>query len=252
MKALKIVAEGLTTSFRYPHFNQGVHLTFEMPPPATIYGHICSAVGDYIDPRGLRFAYHFQFEAKFTDYEHLHFTQNGAELKSNDRPLAELLEQGFGWSFRRPSINPFSREQLYHPRLTLYVDDISLEAALRSPRYAVALGRAQDLMTYSQIEVIELQPAERAFFDGTLLSLADAPHIGGRFYAVTMPRYIDPQRQADWGQYAVLPHSDKPRVYPPEDGFAVGSPSFDILVDPTESHPYIEGLARGVVWHTWQ
>jgi CRISPR-associated protein Cas5t len=228
MRALKIMAEGLTTSFRYPHFNQGVHITFEMPPPATIYGHVCSAVGDYIDPRHLRFAYHFQFDAKFIDYEHLHFF--GKEAK----------------------MNPFNREQLFHPRLTLYVDDISLEAAFRSPRFAVALGRAQDLMTYTRVEVIELEPAARAFYHGTLLSLADAAQVGGRFYAVTMPRYIDPQRQTDWGQYAVLPNTDKPMIYPAEDEFVVGRASFDIVVDPTEPHPYMPDLARGVVWHTWQ
>ena len=33
MKVLKIVAEGLTTSFRYPHFMQQIHPSFQMPPP---------------------------------------------------------------------------------------------------------------------------------------------------------------------------------------------------------------------------
>jgi len=228
MRALKIVAEGLTTSFRYPHFNQGMHPTFEMPPPATIYGHICSAVGDYINPQGLRFAYHFQFEAKFTDYEHLHFF--GKEAK----------------------MNPFNREQLYHPRLTLYIDDVGLEDAFRHPRYAVALGRAQDLMTYSKVEIVDLSQSEVAFYDGTLLDLADAPHIGRRFYAVTMPRYIDSRRNSSWGQYAVLPHTDKPPIYPPKEGFNIGKPSFEILVDPGELHPYEKGVARGVIWHSWQ
>jgi CRISPR-associated protein Cas5t len=227
MRALKIVAEGLTTSFRYPHFVQGVHPTFRMPPPATIYGHICSAVGDYIDPRRTRFAYHFQYEAEFSDYEHLHFF--GKEAK----------------------MNPFRRAQLFRPRLTLYLDDLSLEGAFRSPRYPVALGRAQDLMTYTHVQVVELTEAERAYFDGTLLSLADAPFIGGRFYAVTMPRFLDERREAEWGQYAILPHSDKPPVYPPLNGFNVGSPSFDLLVDAEEKIAYPADTYRGVVWHTW-
>src|SRR5690606_2723140 len=129
-----------------------------------------------------RFAYHFQYEAKFTDYEHLHFF--GKEAK----------------------MNPFNREQLFRPRLTLYLDDLSLEDVFRSPRYAVVLGRAQDLMTYTSVEVVELVDADRAYFSGTLLSLADAPFIGGRFYAVTMPRFLDERRDPQWGQYAILPH----------------------------------------------
>ena len=44
LELVKVVAEGLITSFRYPHFMWQKQPTFEMPPPATIYGHICSAV----------------------------------------------------------------------------------------------------------------------------------------------------------------------------------------------------------------
>ncbi len=228
MRVLKIVAEGLTTSFRYPHFVQGVHPTFEMPPPATIYGHICSAYGDYFDPQRTRFAYHFQYEAKFVDYEHLHFF--GKEAK----------------------MNPFNREQLFRPRLTLYLDDLSLEEYFRSPRYPVALGRQQDLMTYSQVETVELVTAERAYFDGTLLSLADAPFIGGRFYAVTMPRFLDEQRQPQWGQYAILPHSSKPPRYPASNSFNIGKPSFELWVDSAEKYQYEREIyQRGVVWHSW-
>lgn len=254
MQALKIVAEGLTTSFRYPHFVQGVHPSFEMPPPATLYGHMCSAIGDYFDPQRTRFAFHFQYEGRFTDYEHLHFPQDGGELKPKDRPLEQILKQDFGWSYKRASIQPFKRDQLFRPRLTLYVEDVTLEEFFRQPRYAIALGRAQDLVTYRSVKVIDLIPAERAYYDATLLSLRDAPYIGGRFYAVTMPRFIDDRRIPEWGQYAVLPHSDKPPIYPPtaDDRFNLGTPSFDILVDPTESHPFEPGINRGIVWHSWR
>lgn len=252
MQALKVVAEGLTTSFRYPHFVQGVHPSFEMPPPATLYGHICSAFGGYFDPQRTRFAFHFQYDAKFMDYEHLHFTHDGAYLNAKDRPLEQILKEDFGWSFKRASIQPFNREQLFRPRLTLYLDDLTLEEYFRYPRFPVALGRAQDLITYTSIKTIELIPAQRAYYDGTLFSLEDAPFIDGRFYAVTMPRFIDENRVPTWGQYAVLPHTDKPSVYPSQRaGFNIGTPSFEILVDEQEPHPYEEDLFRGVVWHTW-
>src|SRR5690242_9202657 len=102
MQALKIVAEGMVTSFRYPHFVQGVHPTYEMPPPATIYGHVCSAVGEFIPPASTRFAYHFTFESRFNDYEHLLFFPDDSPLK------------------------PATRELLFKPKLTLYLSDSDL------------------------------------------------------------------------------------------------------------------------------
>jgi len=229
MRVLKVIAEGSVTSFRYPHFVQGVHPTFEMPPPATIYGHVCSAVGDWIPPDSTRFAYYFAFESKFFDYEHLHF---------------------FG---KEPKMNPFKRELLYNPRLSLYLDNIELEPYFRSPRYPVALGRAQDLMVYTSVELIMLEQAERRFYSGTLLTLQQAALIGGPTFAVTMPRFLDEARHPTWAQYAVLPASAKPRIYPDTDSLTFEDAALESWIDPQAdaAHPYERGLQRAVVWHTW-
>jgi CRISPR-associated protein Cas5t len=227
MQVLKIVAEGLVTSFRYPHFIQGVHPTFEMPPPATIYGYVCSAVGELVPPTAARFAYHFMYNVKFEDYEHLHF---------------------FG---KEPKMNPFRRELLFKPRLTLYLDNVDWESAFQSPRYAVGLGRAQDLMTINEVRIIDLVESKRRFYSGTLLTLHDAALIGGPTFAVTMPRYIDEQRRPIWGQYAILPDSSKPHIYPQPDALPLGD-TVETWVDPSAKHPYEQELHRAVVWHTWQ
>jgi CRISPR-associated protein Cas5t len=227
MKALKIVAEGAVTSFRYPHFAQGVHPTYEMPPPATIYGHVCSAIGEWIPPDSLRFAYYFTYEAKFFDYEHLHF---------------------FG---KESKMNPFRRELLFRPRLTLYLDDVGLEPFFRSPRYPVSLGRQQDLMVYTSIEQVELHEAQRRFYSGTLLTLPQAALIGGASFAVTMPRYLDEARRPTWGQYAILPASAKPRMYPDHDTLDFENVALERWIDPAAEHPYERGIHRAVVWHTW-
>ena len=50
MRVLKVTLEGITTSFRYPHFMVNVQPSYRMPPPATIYGHICSALGEWVSP----------------------------------------------------------------------------------------------------------------------------------------------------------------------------------------------------------
>ena len=226
MRVLKIVAEGLVTSFRYPHFVQGVQITYEMPPPATIYGHICSAVGEFIAPESTRFAYHFTSTTKFVDFEHLHF---------------------FG---KQPKMNPFQRELLFQPRLTLYLTNTALKEFFLRPRYAVVLGRSQDLMTYVRVTEVELQPAEATFFSNTLLHLEDTLQLGGRTYSVTMPRFVDEKRTPIWGQYAVL-HDEA--LYPAASGLQMADlEPLPIWVDPEPDakHPH-KPLQRGVVWHDW-
>jgi CRISPR-associated protein Cas5t len=195
MRVLKIIAEGLTTSFRYPHFMQQIHPTFPMPPPATIYGHICSALGEWFDPTGVRFAYHFTCQGQVTDIEHIIVLgASGGKLPGTDVPK---VLQG--------TVNPFQRTLLFQPRLTLYIDQPQWEAAFKSPHYAVVLGRSQDLFTYRHVGVIELQQAKHAYFEHTL-----APHDMAlktqRGVTMLMPRYLDyaHNRAPTFSRYLVL------------------------------------------------
>ncbi|MCK6579478.1 MAG: CRISPR-associated protein Cas5 [Anaerolineae bacterium] len=254
MPALKVVIAGYAASFRYPHFVQGIHPTYEMPPPATLYGLIVGVLGDYFPRDGLRFAYHFSYRAKFNDYEHLHFPPSEIK-KPEERALLKQIDRAFGVADMPPAINPFVRELLFEPRLTLYLDrteldGVDLVGAFRQPRYPVVLGRSQDLMTLGPPEVVALRQAERCYVTGTLLSLEDAAVIGGQFYAVTMPRYISPARQPEWAQYAVLPESRRPPIFP-DDALLSAGGALNWWVDPAEPHPWDPTLPRAVYWHSW-
>lgn len=235
LSVLRVQITGTVTSFRYPHFVQGFQPTFEMPPPSTIYGHICSAVGDYLSYdrlKSLRFGYHFTHEGKFIDYqEHLHFAD----------PVQPF---------------PFNRELLYNPVLTLYLTDTSLYDAFRSPHYPVILGRSQDLMTYRRVEVIELIAAETAYFEHTLLPLEMAPRLREPTIAITMPRYIDPRRRASWGQYSLL---QRRALWPqqlvtddwddePADGLAFEGDVVSLWVDPDTAPDRRQAEAKRAIW----
>lgn len=180
MEALRISMAGPVTSFRYPHFVHGIQPSYKMPPPATLYGHVCSALGRRIDPDSFRIAMHFTYVTSWMDYEHIHlFGNNTAKL------------------------SPFERELLFQPRLILYVDRVDWLDDFRWPQYMVTLGRSQDLMTYQQVEVITLEQAESGYIEHTIVPLAEASAI--QFYVgVTMPRYIDPERRPFWHQYAQI------------------------------------------------
>lgn len=195
MRVLKVVAEGITTSFRYPHFMQQIHPSFLMPPPATIYGHICSALGEWFNPAGVRFAYHFTSRAQVVDVEHvIVLGPAGGKLPGTDIP--KVIEG---------NINPFERTMLFQPRLVLYINKPEWEPAFKSPRYAVVLGRSQDLFTYRDVRVVELEQAQAAYFEHTLVP-HDMALKTQRGVTMLMPRYLDyaNNRSPTFSRYLVL------------------------------------------------
>lgn len=246
MQALRVVVEGEVTSFRYPHFMWGMQPTFEMPPPATIYGHICSAVGEWIDPDSVRFAYHFTHQGKFADLEHIH--AGGMVEPVTTKRRKELAQQGYAdvTVYGESTVNPFHRELLFRPRLVLYLDRLDLEGAFRSSRYTVVLGRSQDLCCYPPhgIEVVTLEQRDAAYYEHTLLPLGMGTRTR-RGVAVMMPRYVDywQRRRPLFAQYLML----RERVMP-EQMYSFGAAE-PVWCDPTA--PVHKDYARAVVWHTF-
>jgi CRISPR-associated protein Cas5t len=224
-QVVKVVMRGAVTSFRYPHFIQGVQPTYEMPPPSTIYGHLCSAFGGAIPPEGIEFALHFTYAAKQRDIEHTHL--NIPYLQAN----------------------PFQRELLFFPRLTLYFTLLDLLDVFRAPQYAVVLGRSQDLMTYESVSVVTLYQAEQAYFEHTLIPFEQAYNFR-RSVAVTMARFIQPEsRQPEWGQYAILKDRSP---YPLEDAPPeVRADAVWIDADPDDpaTREAWNGRYRGLMFH---
>jgi CRISPR-associated protein Cas5t len=214
MLALRVTIEGTITSFRYPYFVQGVQPTYEMPPPATLYGHVCSALGDPA-PVPFRVALHFTCAAMFMDYEHTHL---------------------FG---REPKLSPFKRELLFGPRLTLYLDQPEWWTAFQQPRYVVTLGRSQDLMRYADVRVVTLVATQDAYVEHTLLPLYErAARYRERLEgltALTMPRFVNRQRRVTWGQYALV---KRRQALAPNDD--------TVWIDPTTETWH--GMRRAVIW----
>jgi len=237
MRVLKVTAEGPVTSFRYPHFMQGVQPTYEMPPPATVYGHVCSALGEWVRPDGVEFAYHFTYQAKFADVEHVHMVAAATGYLPGSR-LPKVLEG---------AVNPFKRELLFNPRLVLYLNRPEWEASFRSPRYPVALGRSQDLFTYTQVEVVDLEWAGSAYFEHTLAPYRMALQAQ-KGYVVLMPRHLDYERGRfpTFARYLVLHErvlsGDLLRFeqLPGDDSY---------WVDP--STPEVRGARLGLLFHTF-
>jgi len=245
MDVLKIELDGITTSFRYPHFLVGRQMSYPMPPPATIYGHICSAAGDYIDPSSLKFAYYFTYEGKGDDLETIYSTSFGSGRV--DKKWGEVKNVEL-------NMNPILRELFLFPKLTLYIDTPELEKLYKSflsPRYPVILGRSQDLASYREVKIVNLEKRNSAYLEGTLLPNSFTGRIGIGI-SVIMPKFIDPndRRNITWWMYMALDKrvfiidtDDKiVNIIKPEE-----NESFWIDPDTEE----VKGLHRGIIWHSF-
>ncbi len=235
MRVLKVVLEGITTSFRYPHFMMSVQPTFPMPPPDTIYGLICSALGEWVDPGGVAFAYHFTSQGSVEDVEHIHVL-SAASGKLQGTAYPKALEG---------NVNPFRREILLYPRLVLYLNRPEWERAFRHPAYPVVLGRSQDLCAYTSISVVDLEPSQEAYFEHTLLpyEMATQTAVG---IVTLMPRWLDyaQNRHPTFERYLLLQRPVLSREL-----LQFESTSIGYLIDPTA--PRFREMPLGLIFHAF-
>jgi CRISPR-associated protein Cas5t len=248
MVVLKIELEGITTSFRYPHFLVGRQPSFPLPPPATIYGHVASALGYYPAPDSFRFAYAFTHQGSVDDYEHTWLVEVDKRKKvAKDYPHPPNIVA---------NMNPTLRQVFYAPKLTLYLETATPEQwqqAFLRPCYPVALGRSQDLASYRSVEMIEAQPAESGYYEHTLLPWPYRPRVRvGQ--GILMPRLIDPNQRSNvtWSRFVALEH----RIFHPKAGekqplsevMTVTSKSEPLWIDPGSA--VFRERQRILVWHS--
>jgi CRISPR-associated protein Cas5t len=195
VKALKVKMAAVTASFRYPRIQVGRLPTFDMPPPATVYGHLAGVIGEWFEPEGLEYSCVFQHAGKGTDLE-----TSQPIAKGSGRATASYRRLGWDYPVNvECEPTPQRREFLLHPRMTLYLGGPEgllqrLGNAFVSPVFAYVLGRSQDLAACLSVEFAELAESEEAYFSHTLLPYDWRPWIVPGI-SVYMPSAIDYRRQ---------------------------------------------------------
>lgn len=259
MRVLKLVLDGVTTSFRYPHFLVGRHPSLPMPPPSTVYGHICSAYGSFVDASQLRFAYSFRYSGIGDDIEHVQTIERVLVYKRRRTGTRTKSAQGATRAVPPNlivQVGPVSRELLLFPHLELYVAAKSeellqeLNQAFCRPAYPVVLGRSQDLCSYKSVEIVELERSTDAYFEDALLPWEYRLRTTAGFM-VRMPKFIDPsdRRQVVWGDYLVLRGRallEEGEPGPTRVSLSNGEAEW---VDPTTTP--VDRRRRAVVWHSF-
>jgi len=245
MRVLKVELGGMTPSFRYPHFRVGRQPSLPLPPPATIYGHISSALGEWPDPTTLRFGYSFTHAGASDDLESQHIVSASS---GKFRGYPKNLEG---------NVNPAYRQVLLQPQLTLYLAAADLDSyyqAFRQPRYAVVLGRSQDLATYTNVQLIDLEERKSGYFEGELLPnrYRDLTNAG---VLIQMPRFIQPEnrRSVEWDMFLAIEKrvftSPNPTDARKGSKVWVGPDAPSFLVDPAS--PVKEGQQLIVQFHSF-
>lgn len=241
MLVTRVELEALTASFRYPFFMVGRQPSYDVPPPATIYGLICAATGDWIAPDPLRFAYWFSHNGKVDDLEHAHIVGAGGAAFN----VAGVAFRGN----MQGTIQPTRREFLLHPRLTLYIQGDELAGAFRSPAYPITLGRSQDLAMVCSVSILDLEQASNAYYERTILPFSWRADPRCEGVTLIMPRFVDytRNRTPTFVQYIALTEGFPP--FHPDDSSAIGAGEAAHWVDPDA--PRFRSLQRGVAFHSF-
>ena len=192
-----------------------------------------------MEPKKLLFGYHFTYHAKMEDLEALHIlSSSSGKLKGSNFP--KVLEG---------AINPMKREMLFEPELVLYLNKPEWEEAFRCPRYAISLGRSQDLFMLKKVEQIALQKVEDVYFEHTLLPKEMLLGSAGG-YVLLLPRFLDytKRRRPQFSHYLIL-HA---RTSTRQDQFGQYlrmSKHRTFWADPTA--PILQELPMGVYLHNF-
>ena len=244
-RVTRITVEAPVTSFRYPFFQIGRQVSYDMPPPSTIYGHVASALGELPDPKALQFAYHFISKGRARDLEYQHVIFAGG---------SKFEDRGAKWPIAvQGSVQPQERDFLFQARLTLYLDGEEWAEIFGRPAFCVVLGRSQDLAEITCVKVCELEAAESCYLENTLLPFSWRPRVGWGS-TVQMPRYIEPPpaRFPHFDRFVVLRErvfdSELPEIAPSRRVLREAQERAHYWVDPKSEE--IHGLRRGLIFHS--
>lgn len=155
---IRITLAAYTASFRVPSFI-GHQLTLPVPPLSTIYGLLSAAAGRWVLPEEVAWlAFRCDYESKAVDLEAIY---------QFDRPDESALPAPKPYPKTRKVLN---REFLTMPHLTLYLPSEWAAVFIR-PRYALLLGRTQDVASAECIKPVTLEPVSEGDVTGVLLPL---------------------------------------------------------------------------------
>jgi CRISPR-associated protein Cas5t len=151
--ALHVQMEGFTAFFKHPLTITGTQISLPCPPYSTLLGMLSAVAGRIISPSETRVGFEFHCSSRDIEIEK---TERLALSKDTLSPHKE----GHGI---------LKRYVYFHPELDLYVTNLELEKAFRSPISTPSLGRSQDIAWIRNVEEVELTKTPSGKIGPTLI-----------------------------------------------------------------------------------
>lgn len=160
MRFLRLICQGSFNSFRQPEFHT-YHKTLPLPPKTTVAGMIGSALG--ISPRQVNDEWLLNERFKMGIIGSSNGKANDLwQIRKYESKHIKAYQTGKEPTPYKTSV--IVREILYDSRFILYLafedteDYETINLALKNPKWALSLGREDELIKVQEIDILELYP----------------------------------------------------------------------------------------------
>jgi len=154
LKAIHVAIAGYTAFFKHPLTITGTQVSLPCPPYSTLLGLISTCAGKVISYKDTRIGYEYRC------------TSSDVELERTDRMIIDNKE------ILRPHPEGQSLIKRYihfRPQLDLYLTNIDLLDSFKKPSSCPYLGRSQDMIWITHVEIVELKPAASGLIGPTMM-----------------------------------------------------------------------------------
>jgi CRISPR-associated protein Cas5, N-terminal domain len=151
--ALHVKMEGFTAFFKHPLTITGTQISLPCPPYSTLLGMLSAIAGRVIQPSDTRIGFEFRCSSR------------DIEIEKTDRLS---LSKGI-LSPHREGQGIIKRYIYFRPELDLYVTNLELEQAFKSPVSTPSFGRSQDIAWIKKVEKVQLTETASGKIGPTLI-----------------------------------------------------------------------------------
>ncbi len=203
MRALHIRLEAFSAAYPYPFLKSGTQLTLPAPPFSSIMGNISACAGRAVLPGQMLLGFEFESRGKGIDLERTRRLQT---------------EKKYGRLSENPERGIAKRQFHVNPCLDLYLSDMALEEAFRSPVATPCFGRSQDIAWVRRIDRIDLTPQDEGRLGSTFVRFPNA-QVGGLILPPLADYYLNEElghvrRAARYSRYQYIPKGARVNANP--------------------------------------
>jgi len=166
MELLRLHFKGWTATPRMPFILSGNAICLPVPTYSLLLGIIGCCMGRLVDYRETKIGFQYFYDRNATDIE-------TRQRLIFDYKSQRILEHNKG-------SDAYMREFHTNPELIIWIDRLDWKEIFLNPIGAPALGRSQDLLAITSVEIITAERVEEAEIIGTMIPFTSELKIPGQ------------------------------------------------------------------------